>query len=155
MFARCCLPTIGIILSYGMIVSGIVGCEAKGTSLKERESLHEIDHDLPPYWPSSMNDAATKIEARLQRLRADSLKDEEKAKLFVELTDLIEWTPEVAADTRLKESHWIPIYEASEAIRKQLPLNEVSFKQVYQPLEGLIQLLRKSDSFELATRGSK
>ena len=45
-----------------------------------------------------------------------SLTDKETVATLDELHDLVEWTPEITADTDLSESDWLPIYEHCESI---------------------------------------
>ena len=81
-----------------------LGCVA------EKESLHEMDHELPPHWPVNMEDAAEKIEQRLSQIEVKESPETTRE----ELSDLIEWAPEIAADTDLPELEWIPIREAGQ-----------------------------------------
>lgn len=111
-----------------------VGCIA------EKKSLHEMDHELPSHWPNSMDDAAQKIELRLGRM---GIKESQKEN-YLELVDLIEWVPEVAADTDLPEADWVPIYELSETLRQHLKSSDISIEDCREDLERLIVLLRES-----------
>ena len=54
-----------------------------------------------------------------------------------ELSDLVGWIPEVAADTDLVEAQWNKLYEASEVARKQL----VNAKQISPELASQIEAL--------------
>ena len=111
-----------------------LGCVA------ERDSLHEMDHELPPHWPQSMQDAAQKIE---ERLGAIQIKDgQDKAR--EELSDLIEWAPEVAADTDLQELDWVPIYKLSETLRHHLSAKDITLDDCRDDLERFVILLRES-----------
>lgn len=111
-----------------------IGCDG------ERETLHELDHENPPHWPSNMSDAADKIQYRVAALLSDS----SEAVVRKELEELISWTPEIAADTDLTESDWIPIYELSETLRKHLAAGDVSIGDFAQDFDRLQQLLRTS-----------
>ncbi len=123
---------LGIVI---LLLSALsLGCAA------ERESLHEMDHELPPHWPQNMDDAAQKIEQRLSQLESkESLETTRE-----ELSDLIEWAPEVAADTDLPEAEWLPIYELSETLRRHLSAKDISLNDCSDDLERFVVLLRES-----------
>ncbi len=106
----------------------------------EKKSLHEMDHELPPHWPLHMEDAAKKIEQRL----SGSQDKESAEKVYQEVLDLIEWAPEVAADTNLSEADWVPIHELSETLRNHLRSNDISIDDCREDLERFIALLRES-----------
>ena len=111
-----------------------LGCVA------EKESLHEMDHELPPHWPLNMDDAAQKIRQKLDLIETkESLETTRE-----ELLDLIEWSPEVAADTDLAELEWIPIYELSETLRHHLVAKDISLNDCRDDIERFIVLLRES-----------
>ena len=103
----------------------------------EKESLHEMDHELPPHWPLNMEDAAQKIQQRLGQIEVK----ESLATTRKELTDLIEWSPEVAADTDLAELEWMPIYELSETLRHHLGAKDISLHDCRDDIERFITLL--------------
>lgn len=111
-----------------------LGCVA------EKESLHEMDHEFPPHWPLSMEDAAQKIE---QRLRLIDVKESLET-TREELSDLIEWSPEVAADTDLPELEWVPIHELSEILRRHLSAKDISLNNCTDDMERFVVLLRES-----------
>jgi hypothetical protein len=106
----------------------------------EKKSLHEMDHETPPHWPLNMDDTAQKIQQRLGLIAIhESLETTRK-----ELRDLIEWAPEVAADTDLAEFEWIPIYELSETLRHHLSSNDISLEDCRDDIERFVVLLRES-----------
>jgi hypothetical protein len=111
-----------------------LGCVA------EKESLHEMDHELPPHWPQNMGDAAQKIEQRLGQIEIKVSLETTRE----ELMDLIEWAPEVAADTDLPEVEWVPIYELSETLRQHLSASDISLNDCLDDLERFVVLLRES-----------
>ncbi len=111
-----------------------LGCVA------EKESLHEMDHEQPAHWPLNMEDAAQKIE---QRLGLIELKESPET-AREELSDLIEWAPEVAADTDLPELEWVPIHELSVTLRHHLSAKDISLNNCRDDLERFVVLLRES-----------
>jgi len=92
------------------------GCA--GEDLSDKKTLFDHDHEIPPHWPSGPGDAAEKIQTRLSQLDGP-----EKETAEAELTDLVSWSPEVAADTPLSEQEWVPIYESSETLQASLRAN--------------------------------
>lgn len=85
-----------------------------------KESLHEEDHTLPAHWPADLNDAAFKLSDRYARLCQSPELARNGETLFEEFRDLVEWAPNIAADTDLTEQDWNPIYAASESLRGKL-----------------------------------
>jgi hypothetical protein len=86
-----------------------------GCAHEQRDSLHESGHFVPDHWPSSLDDAATKIADRLT-----VLSESEDKEAYGELSDIVGWVPEIAADSDLSEADWIPINEASRKISNRL-----------------------------------
>ncbi len=82
----------------------LVGCG------EEQQSLHELDHIVPPHWPSSLQHASELIEARTQVAEQD-------AAARKELVDILSWVPEIAADTELGEQAWLSIFERCERLK--------------------------------------
>lgn len=121
-------------LSLAMLF--LIGCVA------EKESLHEMDHELPPHWPSCMYDAAAKIEERIKTIGQQDL----PATIREETEELIEWAPEVAADTDLPEVDWVPIYELSETLRHHFSAKDVSLEDCRDDLVRFVTLLRQSQT---------
>ncbi len=132
------LRCTSVALTTCLAVAGLLGCS------ESRESLHELDHVTPLHWPNDLEDAATKIWSRHELLTqtkplpADQLQD-----VCSELRELIEWVPEVAADTNLLEAEWLPIYLASEKLRKQT-LDTRTASKLRTEIVQLCELLRAS-----------
>ena len=117
----------------------LAGCEP------EKESLHEHDHEEPEHWPASMQDAARLIEQRLAILSNTSSDDtHEKEHAQEELLDLVEWSPEIAADTDLAEEAWLPIFAASESLRKGLQSSNSDPQDFVDEFKQLVQLLNSA-----------
>jgi hypothetical protein len=118
----------------------LTGCGA------EKESLFEEEHDLPAHWPSGLADAANKIDQRLSQLRVameskHASAGHELDQSESELRDLVEWIPEVAADTDLNETQWLLIYEMCEVMREHLSRGDVSafgIEEDFRRLQGLL-----------------
>lgn len=96
-----------------------------------------LAHVQPAHWPKDMADAAEMMESRLSVLKVNPGAENE----FAELSDLISWAAEIAADTDLSEADWIAIYETSERLRRDL-LSRRSFTPLMDEVEQLVILLR-------------
>lgn len=128
------LPLLGL----AIMVLICIGCGS------EKESLMEHDHVEPDHWPSGIVDAADSIDERVAALQVagNAGGTDERAVMMDELTDLVEWSPEIAADTDLPEEQWIPIYEVSETLRGHLIAGDADLKPVAVEFEKLTSLLR-------------
>lgn len=81
-----------------------------------RPSTHELEHVVPAHWPTGLADAADKIEQRVAAIEQPANATQARA----ELLEIIEWLPEVAADTPIREASWVPIHEACAKIESLL-----------------------------------
>jgi hypothetical protein len=84
----------------------VVGCGS------DQPAPHR-EHVIPAHWPADLPDARTKILERLEITSGATLP-------AAELRDIIGWLPEIAADTRLSESQWLPIHVACDALSQRL-----------------------------------
>ena len=103
----------------GWVLTGVSLLSSGGCAPTEggpRASLYEVRHVQPDHWPADLDDLAKKLRARIAAL------DENPAQGTAsrELTDLVGWAAEVAADTDLTEAQWLPIYEKTETLRRGL-----------------------------------
>ena len=114
-FGRPKLAWRGIAIVTFVMLLPVAGCETGEGS--DKRSHHDVDHTTPDHWPDSPADLAGKITRRVETLRDRSEGPETAGR---ELSDLVSWTPEVAADSDLTESEWIPIYREAEALSRQL-----------------------------------
>jgi hypothetical protein len=124
---------------WGCAVATFIGCG------ESKSSLHELDHVTPGHWPTDLADAASKMRDRLATLdEAGKALEGEPKVAFDELSDLVQWVPEVAADTDLGETQWNKLYQASEAARKQLLGVQRVEPSLKQDIEKLCALLIES-----------
>jgi hypothetical protein len=86
------------------------GCTKNDNEAKT--SLFEEHHHEPAHWPDDLGDIAVKLRKRMS--------SEVSEKSLGEIKELVSWTAEVAADTNLAESDWVPVYEATESLSRQL-----------------------------------
>lgn len=114
-------------------VCSVLGCN----NLKSSEE--EPEHSIPAHWPTSMLDAADKIDQRIDKLKIGEVNKDTRD----ELNDLVEWSPEIAADTDLEESDWDEIYLLSETLREHLASADVPLTDYRQDFSKLSELLRE------------
>lgn len=81
-----------------------------GCTTVVEEPPHE--HAAPEHAPRNLADLGAKIRERIARLEGG-----EDAEAVAELTDLIGWAAEIAADTEIGEERWNPIWHLSESLR--------------------------------------
>jgi len=113
-----------------------------------QESLHELDHVTPAHWPVDMADAASKIQERLAIVRSDPSNEIASE----EMRDLVDWVPEIAADTNLSEEQWIPIQALSETLGRHLMSKDIKMSDVEDDFLRLSELLVAANS-QLASEG--
>lgn len=113
------------------------GIQFLGCIGSDYDSTESLSHIQPAHWPKNMAHAAELIETRMNVVKADPSAQSE----FAELSDLISWAAEIAADTELSEGDWNAIYEASERLRKEL-LSKRSFSGLFDEVQQLVVLLK-------------
>ena len=83
-------------------VALFIGCTNKEAP---KTSHFEHDHHVADHWPDGLADAANKIRERLDQYKNHPA---EAVLIADEITDIVGWVPEIAADTDLSEQDWIP-----------------------------------------------
>lgn len=81
-----------------------------------------VEHSIPQHWPADLIDASRKLEqftAAIDAAQTHGGKDK-GADDFRRLQDVVGWAPEIAADSPLAESDWVPIHESSEKLSAKL-----------------------------------
>lgn len=125
-------PIVLCLIGCGLAGGGLAGC---GT---EQESLYELEHELPAHWPRDLTDASQKISQRMQMLSSEP----GDAQAATELRELVEWIPEIAADSELPEEHWLTIYDLCEAMRNHLydpSIGPLDISEDFDRLRGLLE----------------
>lgn len=130
---RCPVPV------FLMLLVSMAGCAGQADS-----DDHHLSHVLPPHWPKDLADAALKLEQRWKLVRDDEQAIKERS----ELSEIVSWLPEVAADTDLDEQQWQPLYDQSESLRVKLAESRsiVELDGEFQRLLELIQRLQTEAS---------
>ncbi len=143
------LQCFGLLMTLGLVL----GCQPASEGESEQASHLEHEHELPAHWPKHLADAADQIEQRVEQLKsgqASSVGDSsQNQQTLQELRDIVGWLPEIAADSRLVESEWVPIYDACESLTAQLKQPGFSADPAQaKATEQLCQLLRTSHDLE-------
>jgi hypothetical protein len=112
----------------------LVGCGG------EKESLHEMEHEIPAHWPADFHDAISKMEQRIGTLKSTHRSPE----TLMELVEIVGWVPEIAGDTDLPEELWVPIYRICETLRRHLEKSDVEIAAYQEDFDRLFGLLRDS-----------
>lgn len=109
------LATVGLLL-----LSGLSGC---GTT--ENADAHDVDHHLehfvPQHKPANFAQAVEEIEHRSEHLSEHAGHGHsDETDEFQELLDVVDWIPELAADSDLNEADWNTARSAAETVRQSL-----------------------------------
>ena len=112
-------PTLTL-AAIAFLLSGLSGC---GTSehADAHEDDHHLEHFVPHHKPANFAQAVEDIEHRAEHLseHAGHGHDDE-AEEFQELLDVVNWIPELAADSDLNEVDWNTARSAGETLRQSL-----------------------------------
>lgn len=106
------------LLLLGMLCSG---CGPVGN--REGANPPAAEHSVPAHWPSDLEDADVKIQARMVWLRSVEPAPDQTISpdtAFKQLQEIVAWVPEIAADTPLSEADWMPVHQASESLSRRL-----------------------------------
>ena len=99
------------------------GCsESNGLATSDtHDDDQHAEHFVPPHKPSNYAQAVEDIEHRAAHLadHAGHGHDDE-AEEFRELVDIVEWIPELAADSDLSETDWNAACDAGQLIASEL-----------------------------------
>lgn len=149
--------TIARLMTLMLMLGLAAGCSQSSTDQAGHDDHEEHDHFVPVHWPSDITDIATKIDVRKVALSADGVSSEKRRQtLRKELIDIVGWAPEIAADSYLKESEWVPIYE--ESLRLSQRLNRMGLvleDETAGELQRFSELIRKSAALEANNRPNR
>ncbi len=90
------------------------GCTSESTSVKKREDKRE--HHIPPHKPASLLDSIPALKNRIREIEenASNISDIQVS----EFKEIIDWIPELAADSDLNHKDWNEVNELSHKIKK-------------------------------------
>ncbi|QDU38001.1 hypothetical protein Mal4_23210 [Maioricimonas rarisocia] len=97
------------LLTVAMVALSAV---AGGCSDTTSEADHHLEHDIPEHKPASFSDAVAELELRGKSLAQQPI----NGKRLAELTDIINWLPELAADSDLRRQQWEQVQQTSHEL---------------------------------------
>ena len=120
-------PLLTLTMTF-LLLTSLSGC---GTSehADAHDDHHHLEHFVPHHKPANFAEAVDEIEHRAEHLseHAGHGHDDE-AEEFQELVDIINWIPELAADSDLNEADWNKANSAAKTLTANLvtqrPANE-------------------------------
>ncbi len=112
--------------------SGIAGCA--GASHEEEE---HADHVIPAHKPANFVEAVKALESRFASAP-------ESPEAVQELQDIIDWLPELAAQTDLEKADWDRVQEISIALSGTMKEKQTADDQVRRQLDELRTLAKRA-----------
>ncbi|WP_182865128.1 hypothetical protein [Stieleria mannarensis] len=142
--------TLVLLLAMTAIFGGCTSEDAP------KASHFEHDHEVAPHWPAGLADAVAKIRHRLDDTGSNAGEIQRQRD---QLVDIVNWIPEIAADTDLSEQAWIPIDNAAASLTANLRAsgNELSpsnRKQAAALCDLIDQALAKSARQVASSKGA-
>src|SRR6267378_2355946 len=92
----------------------VAGCDTLEPELAAGDAVHH----LPEHRPQSFTDAVRAVRSRLAKLSAEGAIENRQqfAREAQELRDIIQWLPELAAETDLRKADWDRVHSASRRL---------------------------------------
>lgn len=122
----------------------LTGCE---TSLPADGEEH-LEHFVPAHKPANFSVAVEEIRDRAEHLGQHTGQGHDDAILeFQELSDIVNWLPELAADSDLNESDWNAASAAAKLLAENLGERRsadgnLSLKEISASIENELQILK-------------
>jgi hypothetical protein len=90
------------------------GCD----SLEPELAADDAAHHVPEHRPQSFTEGVRAVRSRLAKLSADGAAENRQqfAREGQELRDIIQWLPELAAETDLRKADWNRVHAASRRL---------------------------------------
>ncbi|HEY1067891.1 MAG TPA: hypothetical protein VGE52_17340 [Pirellulales bacterium] len=116
-FRRLAGVRAALAMTLALSVVGTLGCLSAPTDEDEHMS-----HAIPAHQPADFATATVEL-ARRSPFANDSLSDQQSASTqrsstrLLELQDVIDWLPGLAADTRMKKAEWDRVQAASNELK--------------------------------------
>ena len=120
---------------FGLVSLLLTGCTQPSESAAEEEHL---EHHIPEHKPRSYTETVKELDSRMRWLLNHSQKAEIPQKQQ-ELAEIIDWVPELAADSELKHKDWNEVQQLSTEIKSVF--QQTDFSQVDATLVGRYFLL--------------
>ena len=134
------LSLLSMLVCGGLLLSGSIGCGTSESTV-EAEAGHE--HFVQPHKPANLRDAVSEIGRRSRSLvaHADHSHGDEREQL-IQLADIVNWIPELAADSDLSEEDWNQAASVSRRMARSLSTLVQSDKPDFHRLEDEILPLK-------------
>ena len=91
-----------------LLLVSLSGCGSDSSQVADSDDHdHHLEHFVPAHKPANYSEAIHEIEHRAEHLSDHAGHGHgDEASQFQELQDIIDWLPELAADSDLKEAEW-------------------------------------------------
>lgn len=122
-----------------------------GCSHHEEDEDHHLEHHIPAHKPESFADAAAELSRRGPVVLSGEATDDSRQQLL----DIINWLPELAADSDLKRHQWEQVRDWSVEL-KQLATRSSesqSLSRWHEIVEKLRLLIPDSDTWSQLLTG--
>lgn len=136
---------------YGVLASMalclLVGCNSVTSGVTEEDT-----HQVPPHRPAGFVEAVSTIRDRLAKFQTNDAPFDREARgqQASELKDIIQWLPELAAETDLRKADWENIHGTSKRMASRWA--EIASRLVNRPAEtddaGLTALERDLEALD-------
>ncbi len=125
------MKALGLTLFGFCLAVSICGCAEE-----PQEHVHQT---FPGHRPANFRNAVAAIAQRSEELATGGRKGSIEHQ---HLVDIIEWVPELAADSDLKIDDWNQAKAASERLRHQVMLKSLDMKKLEQVVSDDLEILR-------------
>lgn len=128
-------PVITVLCLSSLLGTFQAGCTQTVESAAEEDHL---EHHIPEHKPKTYTETVRELDSRMRTLLNQSpasVNQEEKQ----QLEEIIDWIPELAADSELKHKDWNEVQQISTEIKSVF--QQTDFSQVDATLVGRYFLL--------------
>lgn len=137
-------PLLSLLIAAALMPC-LCGCGSSETANGEDQHL---EHFVPAHKPANFSKALEEIQHRAKHLsqHAGHSGDHEAGE-FQELLDIVNWLPELAADSDLNESEWNSANAAAKVVAETLAKRrsddgKLSLKEISASIENELQKLK-------------
>lgn len=121
---------------------GLLLLACSGCNTHEQDGDHQLEHHIPAHKPASFAEAVSELRSRGLAMQGDQATDEENH----ELLDIINWLPELAADSDLNRSQWEQVRDSVAELRTiATDFNDKSHPRWNELIRELDALIPDSD----------
>lgn len=116
-----------------------------GCGHHEEDEDHHLEHLIPAHKPESFAETVTELKSRGPAVFAGEATDDAQQ----ELLDIVDWLPELAADSDLKRKQWEQARDTGLELRQMIanPTAEISQSRWNELVEELEELIPVSDTW--------